>query len=77
MAGKFFFEAQAITPTTTAKFSQTASQYAPSGLSPVSRASSLTEAECLNCSGWFPRESSEAEAAGACRAEGSAASDDP
>ncbi len=48
IAGKFFFENQTTTPATMAKFSTTASQYAPSMLSPVILESSFTEAECLN-----------------------------
>src|SRR5437764_1104102 len=48
-AGKFFFEAQAIMPTTMAKFTTTASQYAASRLNPVMRDKSCTDAECLNC----------------------------
>jgi hypothetical protein len=49
MAGKFFFENHQIAPTTIAKLSTTASQYALSVLSPVILESSRTEAECLNC----------------------------
>src|SRR3954469_7725658 len=49
IAGKFFFEAHAIMPTTMAKFTTTASQYAASRLNPVMRDRSCTDAECLNC----------------------------
>src|SRR5579864_20335 len=48
-AGTFFRQNQAIRPTTIAKFMRTASQNAPSSLSPVILASRCTEAECLNC----------------------------
>src|SRR6266567_1952048 len=47
IAGKFFFENQNTTPATMAKFSTTASQYAPSMLNPVIFERSFTEAECL------------------------------
>src|SRR5579872_7462390 len=47
--GKFFLDAHTIKPTTMAKFSITASQYAASKLNPVIRESNCTDAECLNC----------------------------
>src|SRR5579872_1603716 len=49
IAGKVFLDAHAMRPTTIAKLSSTASQYAPSRLNPVIRESNCTDAECLNC----------------------------
>src|SRR6185369_3868862 len=49
-AGRFFFDAQTITPATIAKLMITASQYAPSRLKPVILERKRTDAECLNCS---------------------------